>query len=96
LLIWNFGILRFIIFSIAHEWEMFYSGLYLYARYSLKNLMMLVFSGFEICFGNKQQGNHKIAQSQNPAILCIEYIIFDACGLFVKKNSGSFSAVLRA
>ena len=33
----------------------------------------------------------------NIRIYCnIEYIIFDACGLFVKKNSGSFSAALPA
>ena len=36
--------------------------------------------------------NHKIPQSQNPTFLCIEYIIFDACGLFVKKNFASFLA----
>jgi len=43
--------------------------------------------------------NHQILQSQNQqygtalfVFLCFEYIIFGACGLFVKKNSGSFSA----
>ena len=47
--------------------------------------------------------NLYIPQSQNQqyagvlfVFLCFEYIIFGACGLFVKKNSGSFSAVLRA
>jgi hypothetical protein len=57
---------------------------------------------FVICSGTSTKRNLKMSTSQNQqysaalfVFLCIEYIIFDACGLFVKKNSGSFSAALR-